>query len=137
MRVRYAPIFDNANEEKVNEVLVGQTVQKIERYGKFLAFIYDKNVVVSHLRMEGKYHFGIEGKDWHNDKVDRTKEYINTLINEEKPDLIVCSGDNILGTGTNGLNQFIEMMESYQIPWTWVYGNHDAENTATNYKRKK
>ena len=73
-------------------------------------------------------HFGIEGKDWHNDKVDRTKEYINTLINEEKPDLIVCSGDNILGTGTNGLNQFIEMMESYKIPWTWVYGNHDAEN---------
>ena len=64
VRVRYAPIFDNANEEKVNEVLVGQTVQKIERCGKFLAFIYDKNVVVSHLRMEGKYHFGIEGKDF-------------------------------------------------------------------------
>ena len=73
-------------------------------------------------------HFGIEGKDWHNDKVDRTKEYINSLINEEKPDFIVCSGDNILGTGTNGLIQFIEMMESYKIPWTWVYGNHDAEN---------
>ena len=73
-------------------------------------------------------HFGIEGKDWHNDKVDRTKEYINTLIKEEKPDFIVCSGDNILGTGTSGLNQFIEMMESYEIPWTWVYGNHDAEN---------
>ena len=35
-------------------------------------------------------HFGIEGKDWHNDKVDRTKEYINKLINEEKHDLIVC-----------------------------------------------
>lgn len=73
-------------------------------------------------------HFGIEGKDWHNDKVDRTKEYINSLITEEKPDFIVCSGDNILGTGTNGLIQFIEMMESYKIPWTWVYGNHDAEN---------
>ena len=73
-------------------------------------------------------HFGIEGKDWHNDKVDRTKEYINSLITEEKPDFIVCSGDNILGTGTNGLIQFIEMMDSYKIPWTWVYGNHDAEN---------
>ena len=72
-------------------------------------------------------HFGIEGKDWHNDKVDRTKEYINNLIAEEKPDFIVCSGDNILSTGINGLSQFVEMMESYQIPWTWVYGNHDAE----------
>ena len=80
-------------------------------------------------------HFGIEGKDWHNDKVDRTKEYINTLIAEEKPDFIVCSGDNILSTGINGLSKFVEMMESYQIPWTWVYGNHDAENTAVNYKK--
>lgn len=64
VRVRYAPIFDNANEEKLNEVLVGQTVEKIERYGKFLVFVFTKNVVVSHLRMEGKYHFGIEGKDF-------------------------------------------------------------------------
>ena len=64
VRVRYAPIFDNANEEKLNEVLIGQTVLDIERYGKFLVFIFDKNVIVSHLRMEGKYHFGIEGKDF-------------------------------------------------------------------------
>ena len=64
VRVRYAPIFDNANEEKLNEVLVGQTVEKVERYGKFLVFVFNKNVVVSHLRMEGKYHFGIEGKDF-------------------------------------------------------------------------
>ena len=73
-------------------------------------------------------HFGVEGKDWHNDKVERTKEYINTLIEEEKPDFIVCSGDNILGTGSNGLSQFIKMMESYEIPWTFLWGNHDAEN---------
>jgi len=64
VRVRYAPIFDNANEEILNSVLVGQTIEKIERYGKFLVFVYQKNVVVSHLRMEGKYHYGIEGKDF-------------------------------------------------------------------------
>ncbi len=80
-------------------------------------------------------HFGVEGRDWHNDKVERTKEYINTLVNEEKPDFIVCSGDNILSTGIDGLSQFVTMMESYQIPWTWVYGNHDAESMATNYKK--
>lgn len=64
VRVRYAPIFDNANEEKVNEVLANQTVLDVERYGKFLVFVFERNVVVSHLRMEGKYHFGVEGKDF-------------------------------------------------------------------------
>ena len=64
VRVRYAPIFDNANEEKVNEILANQTVLDVERYGKFLVFVFERNVVVSHLRMEGKYHFGVEGKDF-------------------------------------------------------------------------
>jgi len=45
VRVRYAPIFDNANEEILNSVLVGQTIEKIERYGKFLVFVYQKNVI--------------------------------------------------------------------------------------------
>ncbi len=80
-------------------------------------------------------HFGIEGKDWHNDKVDRTKQYMQAMVDEQKPDLIVCSGDNILSTGINGLTSFVELMESYQTPWIWLYGNHDAESTATNYKK--
>lgn len=80
-------------------------------------------------------HFGIEGKDWHNDKVDRTKQYMQTMVDEQKPDLIVCSGDNILSTGINGLTSFVELMESYKTPWIWLYGNHDAESTATNFKK--
>ena len=80
-------------------------------------------------------HFGIEGKDWHNDKVDRTKKYMQSIVDEQKPDLIVCSGDNILSTGVDGLTSFVELMESYKIPWTWAYGNHDAESTATKYKK--
>lgn len=80
-------------------------------------------------------HFGVEGKDWHNDKVDRTKKYMQAIVDEQKPDLIVCSGDNILSTGINGLTEFVEQMESYKIPWTWAYGNHDGESVAANYKK--
>ena len=80
-------------------------------------------------------HFGIEGKDWHNDKVDRTKLYIASMIQEEKPDLIVCSGDNILSTGVKGLTNFIDYIETFEIPWIWLYGNHDAESTAAGYKK--
>ncbi len=34
---------------------VGQTIQAIDRRGKFLKFILDDSVLVSHLRMEGRY----------------------------------------------------------------------------------
>ena len=29
-------------------------------------------------------HFGIEGKDWHNDKVERTKQYMQAMVDELK-----------------------------------------------------
>ena len=38
-------------------------------------------------------HFGIEGNAYHNNKVERTKKYLQYIVDTEKPDLIVCSGD--------------------------------------------
>ncbi|MEB3750197.1 DNA-formamidopyrimidine glycosylase [Geobacillus sp. FSL W8-0032] len=35
--------------------LAGQTVRGIERRGKFLKFLLDEDVLISHLRMEGRY----------------------------------------------------------------------------------
>jgi predicted MPP superfamily phosphohydrolase len=57
------------------------------------------------------------------------------IVETAKPDLIVCSGDNILTTGINGLKEFVEKMDSYKIPWTFIYGNHDAESSSKNYKK--
>ena len=37
------------------KLLVGQTIRNINRQGKFLLFEFDDYVLVSHLRMEGKY----------------------------------------------------------------------------------
>jgi formamidopyrimidine-DNA glycosylase len=36
-------------------MLIGETIRDVERRGKFLRFILDHYVLVSHLRMEGKY----------------------------------------------------------------------------------
>ena len=79
-------------------------------------------------------HFGNDTKDWHNDKIDRTKEYMAYVVKTSNPDFIVCSGDNVIGTGiTNSsasihdLTEFVEFMESFKTPWTFMYGNHDAE----------
>ena len=79
-------------------------------------------------------HFGVDGKNWHNFNLDRIKAFIVDAVERDRPDLIVCSGDNVIGTGISSSNpnehdliEFIEFMEQFEIPWTFIYGNHDAE----------
>ncbi len=81
-------------------------------------------------------HFGIPGRDYHNDKPDRTKKYMRYIVDTYAPDLIVCTGDNITTTGVDGLKEFVAMMDSLKTPWTFVYGNHDAESNASGYSKK-
>ena len=57
---------------------------------------------------------------------------IKTIVDREKPDLIVFNGDN-----TNGLHSaeaqrkyigdMVGYIEQCKIPWAYVYGNHDHE----------
>ena len=82
-------------------------------------------------------HFGTEGKPYQNDKEERTKAYMKYIAENERPDLIVCSGDNIMSTGVNGLTEFAELMDSLKTPWTFVYGNHDAESNAAGFSKKE
>ena len=82
-------------------------------------------------------HFGVEGNAYHNDKTERTKAYMQYVVETEKPHLIVCSGDNILSTGVEKLKEFVELMESFETPWTFIYGNHDAEGAAEGYSKKE
>lgn len=49
--------YQNLIEEGLSiNVLMGQTIQEVSRIGKYLIFVFDRNVLVSHLRMEGKYY---------------------------------------------------------------------------------
>lgn len=41
--------------ERFKHLLIGQTIRELKRRGKFLLFYFDDYVMVSHLRMEGKY----------------------------------------------------------------------------------
>ncbi|MFA7100265.1 MAG: DNA-formamidopyrimidine glycosylase [Bacilli bacterium] len=58
IRVLYPKIIDNTTPETFCATLKGQTFQDVERLGKYLVFMLDDNVIVSHLRMEGKYYLG-------------------------------------------------------------------------------
>ena len=56
---------------------------------------------------------------------------MDRLVAETNPDLIIITGDITYGefddTGSS-LLAFIEKMESYNIPWAPVWGNHDNES---------
>ena len=101
---------------------------------KHILFPQGRNLKVLQL---ADLHFGIEGKDWHNDKVSRTIEFMNDMINTISPDVIVCSGDNVLSTGVLELKKFIELIDQYKIPWLFVYGNHEAEYNMTGFSKKE
>ncbi len=51
--VFYRPIV--SNDLSFEKKLVGQTIEDIQRKGKYLFFILNDYIMVSHLRMEGKY----------------------------------------------------------------------------------
>lgn len=59
--VHYDKIVQGDTEIFV-ESLRGQTIQDIDRVGKYLIFILDRDAFISHLRMEGKYNIAEASK---------------------------------------------------------------------------
>lgn len=55
VNVIYQRIVQNVTIEDFRESLIGQTFKDILRRGKYLIFILDNVILLSHLRMEGKY----------------------------------------------------------------------------------
>ena len=61
---------------------------------------------------------------------EETLSYMNKMLDQEKPDLVLFTGDNHCGRITKEdtmkryIAQMAEPMESRQIPWAQVYGNH-------------
>lgn len=61
----------------------------------------------------------------------KTDKDLKMLKEEADPDLIIVTGD--LETGTlndKNYEHFTELMDSFRVPWTVVFGNHDAEHRA-------
>lgn len=62
-----------------------------------------------------------------------TTSLLSNVLSEEKPDLIVFSGDQLNGQGTSWdpksvLAKFAKAVTKKGIPWAAVFGNHDAED---------
>ena len=57
VEVIYSKIIKNVTIESFKESLKNQRINEIARVGKYLVFILDNYILLSHLRMEGKYFY--------------------------------------------------------------------------------
>ncbi|GEL76836.1 DNA-formamidopyrimidine glycosylase [Tenuibacillus multivorans] len=75
LNIHYSGIIKEPSDTKAfQHLILNQTFQKIGRLGKFLLFYLDDNVLVSHLRMEGKY--GVYEQD---EPIDKHTHVVFTL----------------------------------------------------------
>ena len=59
-------------------------------------------------------------------------ERMDHMVAAEQPDVLIFTGDLVLPTPSKDLwKEFVAKVDSYQIPWCMVYGNHDAEHITT------
>ena len=59
------------------------------------------------------------------------QKYIAQVIEGYNPDFIIMTGDNVYGEFDDSGEQFLELisfMDSFEIPWSPVFGNHDNES---------
>ena len=54
IKVLYPPIVNNL--DNFSKLLTNQTIKEVKREAKFLKFILDDYVLISHLRMEGVFY---------------------------------------------------------------------------------
>lgn len=58
-------------------------------------------------------------------------DYLTEIITKTKPDLIIITGDLIYGKyDDNGslFTSFVTFMDTFQIPWAPIFGNHEGES---------
>ncbi len=71
--IHYSKIIKDVSISEFTNRLVGQTLKDINRYGKYLIFIFEDIALISHLRMEGKYFI--------KDKSDRLEKHEHIVFN--------------------------------------------------------
>lgn len=106
--------------------------------GEF-TFVTDRELKILHMT---DVHFGGGWMSFNKDRM--SINAVATMIQTEKPDLVVVTGDIAypvpfqVGTFNNKTSamMFITLMEQLEVPWTVTFGNHDTESYSY-YNREK
>ncbi|KIW02701.1 uncharacterized protein PV09_06139 [Verruconis gallopava] len=63
----------------------------------------------------------------------RTLSFVERLLDQEKPDFVVLSGDQVNGEtapdAQSAIFKFVDILASRKIPYAAIYGNHDDEGS--------
>lgn len=61
----------------------------------------------------------------------RTLDFVTKLLNEEKPDLVVLSGDQVNGDtapdAQSAIFKYAQLLIEHKVPYISIFGNHDDE----------
>lgn len=56
--------------------------------------------------------------------------YMRKWVQQEQPDMIVITGDGVNGTSDDSdMKALISEMNSYNTPWTYIFGNHEKDGS--------
>lgn len=97
-----------------------------------LAMALNAQKPVLEFNKKGKFKI-VQFTDIHYKKLDKNSEAALKLINEvldaEKPDLVVFTGDLIYAKPVKeGIDDVVNPVIKRKIPWAYVFGNHDDES---------
>lgn len=75
-------------------------------------------------------------------KINAAKEKIKLLVDREKPNLVILTGDNTLYSRLpeylkSNVAAVVGYLEENKIPWCHVYGNHDHEHALSKEEQQK
>lgn len=69
-----------------------------------------------------------------------THKVMETVLDIEKPDFVVFTGDNVWGKTCNGANDIKKLLKPIidrKIEWAWTLGNHDDEGVTSRKELMK
>src|SRR5262245_55030760 len=65
----------------------------------------------------------------------KTRQLVETVLEAERPDLVVLTGDIVSGDSApdprTAYAEMAALVEARGVPWAAVFGNHDDEGAAT------
>lgn len=113
------PPTDNSNKQEnleMEDILKSKIKLRFNKDGEFKVIIFAD----LHLKAAGIS--------------ETNEERIEALLEREKPDLVILTGDQIHDKSVSNVTVFedtiaqvAEILEHEEIPWMHVYGNHDAD----------
>ena len=85
----------------------------------------DKDFVILNLS-----DFQLWASEWEptSESAPKIRGTIDELYKRAKPDLVTITGDLAWSGDFDSLRGLAKVLESYEVPWTYVFGNHDQED---------